>query len=191
MQKLLIATMAVSVLAACATSSTRDELPRVADAVNPASGVIAAGRLKPDDMARLRQAGIRHVIDLTLDAETPDFDEAEAVRSAGIRYSNLPLRGPADLTLENAIAFDQLMRTAKRPVLVHCGSGNRVGALAALRAAWIDGASEEEAVAIGKNWGLNGLEPQVRSRIRSGPESNRGAESNEKVPSDNIGTPSR
>jgi protein tyrosine phosphatase (PTP) superfamily phosphohydrolase (DUF442 family) len=89
-----------------------------------------------------------------------------------MRYSNLPLRGAADLTRENTIAFDELMRTAQRPVLVHCSSANRVGAIAALRAAWVDGKSEEESIAIGKAWGLKGLEPDVRERIRANLDSN-------------------
>jgi uncharacterized protein (TIGR01244 family) len=164
MMKLTTVLVVLSGLVGC---STPRELPQVADAVTPAEGIVAAGRLKPDDIERLQHAGIRYVIDLTPDAETPDFDEAEAIRSAGLGYSNLPLRGAIDLTRENAIAFDRMMRDAKRPVLVHCASGNRVGAMAALRAAWIEGKSEEEAVAIGKAWGLKGLESQVRERIRN------------------------
>lgn len=161
----------LTAFASCTTTNLQTEVPQLADAVSPASGVVAAGRLKPEDIARLKEAGIAHVIDLTPDAETPEFDEANAVRSAGISYSNLPLRGAADLTRENVIAFDQMMRNAERPVLVHCASGNRVGAMAALRAAWIEGKSEEDAIAIGSAWGLKGLEPQVRERIRTHPES--------------------
>lgn len=161
----------LSALLGCSIAKT--ETPEVANASTPAPGVVAAGRLQPDDIAKLQQAGIRHVIDLTLDAETPDFDEAKLVEAAGMRYSNLPLRGAADLTRENTIAFDELMRTAERPVLVHCSSANRVGAMAALRAAWVDGKSEEESIAIGKAWGLKALEPDVRERIRSDRESDR------------------
>ena len=163
---LVAAIAALCVLPGCASMSEK-QIPRVADAVSPSSGVVAAGRLQPQDMTELKNAGIEHVIDLTPDDETPNFDEASAVRSAGIVYSNLPLRGAADLTRENVIAFDRMMRDSQRPVLVHCASGNRVGAMAALRAAWIDGKSEEDAVAIGKAWGLKSLEPQVRERIRS------------------------
>ncbi|WP_129649385.1 beta-lactamase hydrolase domain-containing protein [Peristeroidobacter agariperforans] len=154
-------------------------MPQVAAAVSPSPGIIAAGRLKPEDIAQLNDAGIEHVIDLTPDDETPDFDEANAVRSAGINYSNLPVRGAADLTRENAIAFDRMMRNAKRPVLVHCASGNRVGAIAALRAAWLEGQSEEDAIAIGKTWGLKGLEPEVRERIRSLHDSELGSSARE------------
>lgn len=152
----------------CATTAEPAPLPAIADAVSPVPGVVSAGRLQPDDIARVREAGVRHVIDLTPDVETPDFDEAAAVRAAGLAYSNLPLRGAVDLTRENVIAFDALVRTAKRPVLVHCASGNRVGAMAALRAAWVEGKPADEAIEIGKAWGLKGLEAEVQRRIESG-----------------------
>jgi uncharacterized protein (TIGR01244 family) len=152
----------------CATQPPAGEVPAIADAVSPGPGVVSAGRLAPADIERIRDAGIRHVIDLTPDAETPDFDEAAAARAAGLDYSNLPLSGPADLTRENVQAFDAMLRHAKRPVLVHCASGNRVGAMAALRAAWVDGKPAEEAIAIGKAWGLKGLEGEVRRRLEAG-----------------------
>lgn len=157
---------AMLALPACVGTPTA-QVPEVMNAVTPEPGIVAAGRLNPEDIARLQNAGIRHVIDLTPDAETPDFDEAKAVRSGGMDYSNLPIAGPADLTRENALAFDEMLRKAQRPLLVHCASANRVGALAALRAAWIEGRSVEEAVSIGKAWGLKSLEPQVRERIEA------------------------
>lgn len=168
--KLLPLTILVAALAVtgCASAHGPAELPALANAVSPAPGIVSAGRLALADVERVRAAGIRHVIDLTPDAETPDFDEAAAVRDAGLTYSNLPLRGPADLTRENVLAFDALVRDAKRPVLVHCASGNRVGAMAALRAAWVEGRPPDEAVAIGRAWGLKGLEDEVRRRIGPG-----------------------
>ena len=168
MKPLLLPILVLAVGAAgCATTAVPVELPAIANAISPAPGIVAAGRLRAADVEGLRGAGIRHVIDLTPDTETPDFDEAAAIRAAGLGYSNLPLRGASDLTRNNVLAFDALMRSAKRPVLVHCASGNRVGAMAALRAAWVDGRPLEEAVAIGKEWGLKGLEGEVRQRIES------------------------
>ena len=156
--------------AGCATQRLATTLPEIAHAVSPEPGMVAAGRLGPADMARLRASGIRQVIDLTPDAETPDFDEAAAVRAAGLVYSNLPLDGPAALTHANVRAFHELLRDARRPVLVHCSSGNRAGAIAALRAAWVEGRSTEDAIALGKTWGLKGLEGEVRRRMTDGPD---------------------
>lgn len=143
-------------------------IPEVADAVSPVPGIVSSGRISSGDISELERTGIRHVIDLRLDTETPDFDEAAAVRKAGMSYSHLPIRGATDLTEENVRSFDALLRASDRPVLVHCASGNRVGAMAALRAAWIEKRSVEEAIAIGKAWGLKGLESDVRNRIEAG-----------------------
>ena len=135
---------------------------------HPQAGVYTSGRIGGDDVAGLEAAGIRHVIDLTAPAETPGFNEATALHAAGIGYDNLQVAGPQDLTREHVLAFDALLRDAGRPLLVHCASGNRVGAMAALRAAWIEGRSANEAIAIGQAWGLQSLEDEVRRRIESG-----------------------
>src|SRR5690606_26485382 len=105
-----------------------------------------------------KAAGISHVIDLAQDNETPEFDEAAAMQAAGIGYDNLPISGPDALTRANVEAFDRLLADPQGPVLVHCASGNRVGAMAALRAAWIEGVPVEEAIATGRAWGLRSLE---------------------------------
>lgn len=163
--KPLFAPFAALTIAACATGPGAAPMPELANLAAPEPGVYSAGRVAPDDIARLRAAGIEHVVDLTTPGESPDFDEGAAARAAGLAYSNLPLDGAAGLTPENVQAFDALLRAADGPVLVHCASGNRVGAMAALRAAWIDGRDADEAIAIGRQWGLKGLEEEVRRRI--------------------------
>lgn len=131
-----------------------------------APNFVAAGRIEANDIATLRQAGIEVVIDLSDSEETPDFDEAAAVSDAGMRYSNLPIDGANGLTRENVERFDRLVTAAgDAPTLIHCGSSNRVGALIALRAATLQGQSAEDAIALGKNWGLKGLEPAVREQL--------------------------
>ena len=131
----------------------------------PVDGIHSGGRISADDLPALRAAGIRHVINLAPAAETPGFDEAGAVRAAGMRYDTLPIAGAGDLDRDAVVAFDRLLQAADGPTLVHCASGNRVGALAALRAAWLHGADEEAAVEEGRRWGLRGLEGEVRGRL--------------------------
>jgi uncharacterized protein (TIGR01244 family) len=164
--KLLLA-MALGVttatLAATPEKAALAELPNV---TFPAPHRVASGRLQASDMAALKRAGIREVIDLSVDSETPDFDEAAAMRAADIRYRNLPIHGSQDLTRANVAQFDQwLIDAGDQPTLVHCASSNRVGALIALRAALIDGQPVDAAVAEGRRWGLKSLEPAVRQRL--------------------------
>ena len=52
------------------------------------------------------------------------------------------------------------------PVIIHCASGNRVGALLALRANLIQGKSASEALAFGKAAGLTTLEDAVKQRLK-------------------------
>lgn len=165
---------AVWVLSACsATSANSDPMRQTTGTESvvperftaPADSIHAGGRISAADLPALRDAGIVHIIDLTPDAETPDFDEARAARAAGFAYDNLPIASPNDLNRETVATFDNLLRNRQGPTLVHCASGNRVGALAALRAAWVDGKSDEAVIAEGRRWGLRGLEAEVRQRL--------------------------
>lgn len=131
-----------------------------------APNLVASGRLNPADIARLKHAGIRLVIDLSEDSETPTFDEAAAVRAAGIEYRSLPIDGAAGLTSVHVAALDQLIAEAgNQPTLIHCASSNRVGALMALRAANLQGQSSKTSIDVGKAWGLKSLEPEVHQQL--------------------------
>lgn len=167
----MIRTFLLSLLLAAAPAWAADALDAKALAslpnfAHPAPNLATAGRLQAKDIAVVAKAGVRHVIDLRLAGESPDFDEAVAVRAAGMQYHNLPIRGAEDLTADNAARFDRLIvEVGAAPTLIHCGSSNRVGALAALRAAWIQGQPLEAALAEGRRWGLKGLEAAVREQL--------------------------
>jgi uncharacterized protein (TIGR01244 family) len=167
MRKTIVSSLlCLSVFACSAGLQTNAGLTSLPNVSFHGSDRVAAGKLEPADIPKLAAAGIEEVIDLRDDGETPDFDEASAVRAAGMRYHNLPIRGPQDLTAENVQTFDALLRSAgDSPTLIHCASGNRVGALMALRAASLQGMSNDDAVEVGRAWGLRSLEPAVRERL--------------------------
>lgn len=149
--------------AASPPQSALAELPHVSF---PAPQRVASGVLHAGDIAALKKAGVREVINLSAASETPDFDEAAAMRGAGITYRYLPIHGAADLTRDNVIRFDQLLADAgDQLTLTHCASSNRVGAMIALRAAVVGGQSTDAALAEGRRWGLKSLEPAVRERL--------------------------
>lgn len=153
---------------ASAASATKVVLAELSHVSYPAPHRVASGALQASDVAALKKAGVREVINLSAASETPDFDEAAAIRGAGIAYQYLPIRGAADLTRDNVIRFDELLAGAgDRLTLVHCASSNRVGAMIALRAAIIGGQSPADALAEGRRWGLKSLEPAVRERLQA------------------------
>jgi uncharacterized protein (TIGR01244 family) len=119
-------------------------------------------------LSKLPAAGVRTVIDLRPDAETPTLDEKAVVEKTGIAYRALPIAGKADLTRQNVMTFDKLLTEAKEgKVLMHCASGNRVGAMMALRARWLQGKSADEALAIGKAAGMTGLTTDVKALVEA------------------------
>ena len=74
------------------------------------------------------------------------------------------VEGPQDMTEAKAREFAALIGDGA-PTLVACGSSNRVGAMMALKAKFVDGKSKEEALAIGKASGLKALEPAVTEAL--------------------------
>jgi uncharacterized protein (TIGR01244 family) len=168
MYRLILLWLALALSASAAAAPGEAALAGLPHVAFPAPHRVASGRLQAGDVAALEGAGIRQVIDLSVDSETPAFDEAAAMRAAGIAYHNLPIRGAGDLTRANVVRFDQLLRDAgTQETLVHCASSNRVGAMIALRAALIDGKSSEAALAEGRRWGMKSLEPAVRERLHA------------------------
>lgn len=126
-------------------------------------GLLAGGQPTPEQLVALAGAGYVTVIDLRTEAEggTGRAD----VEASGMTYVTLPIAGAAGLTEENARRLALLLEEVERPLVLHCGSGNRVGALLALKVFYADGATPEEALRYGLDAGLTGLEGAVREHL--------------------------
>lgn len=133
---------------------------------HPEDNVISGGQPTRKQLAALQRAGIRDVISLRRKSEL-DWDEAKVVESLGMHYHSIPVAGAAGITQKNADALESLLKSLHgQPVLVHCASGNRVGALRALYVAE-KGESTDKAIAEGKRWGLTHLEGVVRKKLNT------------------------
>ncbi len=133
----------------------------VRNARMPVPGLVTGGQLTPEQLDGLVAAGYRNFISLRPEAEDGAGWEETHV-SGPASFARVPVAGGAGLTRENVEALDRLLdEAAQEGTVLYCASGNRVGALLALRAAWLDGASADEALALGRAAGLRGLEPAV------------------------------
>ena len=138
----------------------------VPNACSPSDGICTGGHPQPEHLRDAAQRGVRYVINLCPAAENPGYDEAALVQSLGMHYVNIPVAGPPDITEAKARQLAAALTEAgEAPVLVHCASGNRVGALFALKAHYLDGADIDQALAAGRAAGLKTLEPAVRARL--------------------------
>ncbi len=128
--------------------------------VRPVDGISAAGQ--PDYIALVVFAdrGYAAVIDLRAEHEPRGLDEQAVVEGLGMDYVSMPIIDTDAINFENARKLDELLKQYDEPVLIHCGSSNRVGALLALRES-LNGADDEGALQAGRDGGLTGLETRV------------------------------
>jgi uncharacterized protein (TIGR01244 family) len=147
-------------LAGCASIPGQDLMNRA----EPLPDVITSGQPDQESIGELADAGYVAVIDLRGVNEERGFDEQAVVESTGMSYISLPVAGAAGVSYENASLLDDILSDVRGPVLLHCASGNRVGALLALRA-HMRGAGSEEALELGAAAGLSSLSEAVEALI--------------------------
>lgn len=93
-------------------------------------GVFLASQPAADDFRDAKAGGVRTVIDLREPGELTDFDEPAVVGALGLAYHNFGFKAPETLTdsvFDGARAV--LNDPQARPILMHCASANRVGAI--------------------------------------------------------------
>ena len=121
----------------------------------PEENLFCCGQPSREAIEALRKSGCEVIVNLRPPAECGDFDEAECARQLGLAYHNIPIAGPGDFGPDAVEALDRILKEAgDRPVVIHCASGNRVGALLALHACLKRGMSPQEAIAYGEKSGL-------------------------------------
>ena len=133
----------------------------------PFADLLSGGQPSLEQLERMAQEGYRTVINLRSPGEPEELaGEAEHVAALGMKYLSIPIASGDDLTVENARRLaDTLALPDALPAVVHCRSGNRVGALFALKALELDGADAEQAFEVGRSAGLTSLAPLVRERL--------------------------
>ena len=141
------------------------------DFAQPRPGLRTGGQPTPEQLDALATQGVRTVIDLRPDSEDHGYDEARAAGQRNLRYVQLPIAGPEDLTPTNAAALKRLLDDSDGDVLLHCASGNRAGALLALMAAQEERMPAQQALELGKAAGMKSLIQVVAERLGLPPES--------------------
>jgi len=141
------------------------------DEIAQATGDVAAGQPSQEQLDRLADEGYVAVIDLRGEGESRGYDEPAAAAELRLEYTPLPIASADDINVENARRLGELLESYDGPVVVHCGSANRVGALVALLEA-DRGASDAEALEAGRAAGLSRLEAVVVERLEADDDGN-------------------
>jgi uncharacterized protein (TIGR01244 family) len=123
-----------------------------------------AGQPSEADLKEAQKIGIRTVINLRMPQEL-SYDEEEAVKALGMSYHNLAIGSPDMMTDELFGEIrDILNRSENQPVLLHCGSANRVGAMWLAYRVLESGLSLEDATAEAKTVGLRNPAMEAKAR---------------------------
>ena len=132
---------------------------------HPRPNLYTGGQPSAQQLQEAAHTGVTTVIDLRAPQEDRGYDEQAAAEKLGLRYVRLPISGPGDINEANARTLHNLLKQDAGTTLLHCASGNRVGALLALARARVDGAPGEDALQFGRAARLGSLEPVVRREL--------------------------
>jgi uncharacterized protein (TIGR01244 family) len=122
-----------------------------------------AAQPAPQALARLKELGFKTVVNIRAANEPGVPEEAEVVRAQGLEYHLIPVT-PATFSAEHVDAIAKILEApSAAPVLFHCSSSNRVGAVFAVLEAR-KGRSCAEAEEVGRRYGLKS--PQMAEAAR-------------------------
>ncbi len=116
-----------------------------------------------EDLALARDLGIRTVVNLRKATEL-DWDEEAAVRALGLAYASYAFHSPEELTDAIFDAVRRELAAGRQPLLLHCGTANRVGAIWLAHRVLDDGLTYEAALREAEEVGLKN--PAHRDRAR-------------------------
>lgn len=130
-------------------------------------GHLLGGQPTPDQLRAAAEAGYKMVVELQTAGEPGVAEVESTAKELGLDYVHIPIAGTDGLDEKNARALDDALEKGDQEgkVMVVCRSGNRVGALFALRAHYVDGASPDKALAIGEQAGLRSLRGPVAALL--------------------------
>lgn len=129
--------------------------------------VAGGGPPSADTIAEMKAMGYSTIINLRTSGESGVAEEAALAEAAGLHYVHIPISG-GTTNFRNAHAISQALEAAPDGrILLHCGSGNRVGAMWGLKEAIENGLNEDDAAEIARRSGMRsaGLESAVRGSI--------------------------
>ena len=128
---------------------------------NPFQNVVTGGQPSIEDLKALKEQGVTNIINLRPVGEFDGFNEAEEAKKLGLKYTVIPVASFNDISVENATILNDLLKENSGKTLVHCASSNRVGALFAVKAKYIDKKNNSDAISEGKSAGMYSLEKKV------------------------------
>jgi uncharacterized protein (TIGR01244 family) len=175
MRNARLSAIVLLLVAACTTPRTQPVEPAPVGSLaslQACGELYMGGQPTEADLEALSARGVRRVINLRKDGEFQDYDERSRAEALGLEYVTLQFSTPEELT-DSVLARSRelLKQSSERGTLLHCGSGNRVGALWLAHRTLDDGLAWDAALREAQAVGLKS--PAYTERIRAYVESAR------------------
>lgn len=155
-------TMVPAILVALAASGAQcarePEYRNIKNFLRVDEHICTGGQPTMDDLARMKDQGIKAVVNLRRPEEFNAAEEAEQAHKLGLRYFLIPVdsKRPQDAQADE---FLKLMADPQnRPAFIHCHTANRVGAFWMIRRVLVDGWTIDDAQREAEKVGLRGAE---------------------------------
>ena len=127
--------------------------------------IATAGQPSDDALADIQKAGYKAVLNLRTEQEG-SLEEKPKVEVLGMEYYNIPISGRDGFSPSKLEKFKEILADANnRPLLIHCASSNRVGALWYVHQVLDNGEDEAAALAEGKRAGLKAFEERAKAYV--------------------------
>lgn len=147
--------LSMLVAAGLVAQVTKPAVPGVTNFARLDTTIACAGAMTPEGVAEVKKLGYASLINLRQPTENAANieAEAEAAKTAGLRYVHLPLNGASPDPAVVDRFLEAIVLPENQPALVHCATGNRAAALWMIKRMVIDGwdadRASEEAAALG------------------------------------------
>ncbi len=125
--------------------------------------ITVTGQIPPEGLKQAAREGFKSVLNLRApDEEGFMPDEEQQAEAAGLTYVNIPVKKEEisdEMTSQVLKEIDEL----PKPLLVHCASGMRAGAMAFMHRATREGMRAKEAMGKAQDAGFDcNAEPQLK-----------------------------
>jgi uncharacterized protein (TIGR01244 family) len=135
------------------TAPTQADLLSIRNFLKVTPEFCTGGQPRVEHFEKLKSDGVKAVLNLRQPVEHRADEEQEAVRTAGLKYFNIPVnyQNPTDANVDEFLRITD--DPANRPMFIHCTAAIRVGAFWMIRRVLRDGmtmdAAREEARKVG------------------------------------------
>lgn len=115
---------------------------------------------------QLAERGYRTVLSSRGQSEV-NWDEKTEVESLGMNFVSIAMEKPVEEITDGQVKrFAEIMKHAERPLLLHCGSGNRISGLWALWLIENQNMAPQKALGLAKQTGMKGIRTVVEKRLK-------------------------